>query len=113
MTSRIRIRNRPRSLWRKYRLICYLLSTLFVLCAEERIEAANDMSLEFYVAPNGKDSNKGTKDAPFARLEQARDAVRQAIKNGVPAGGITVYLRQGIYRFSSTFELGKEDSGAA
>jgi len=31
---------------------------------------------EFHVAPEGNDANPGTRNAPFATLEAARDAVR-------------------------------------
>ena len=31
----------------------------------------------FYVAPDGKDGNPGTKEKPFATVEAARDAVRK------------------------------------
>lgn len=42
----------------------------------------------FYVAPDGKDTNKGTKESPFATVNRAQKAV---------APGDTVYLRGGIY----------------
>ena len=31
---------------------------------------------EFYVALNGDDSNPGTREAPFASIYRARDAIR-------------------------------------
>ncbi len=69
---------------------------------------------EFHVAAaGGSDSGPGTKDQPFATLERARAAVR-ALKagGGLPPGGVTVWLRGGLYLRESTFQLGKEDSGA-
>lgn len=68
---------------------------------------------EFYVAPGGDDANEGTREAPFASLEGAREAVR-LLKGGygLPAGGITVILRGGVYPRESTFELTAQDSGA-
>ncbi|MER6523677.1 Ig-like domain-containing protein [Streptomyces sp. NPDC001508] len=70
-------------------------------------------SLTFYVSPTGADSNNGTRTAPFATLEAARDAIR-ALKSRsrLPAGGVTVYLRGGRHERSSTFTLGTRDSGA-
>ncbi len=75
-----------------------------------------------YVAVNGNDAWSGTlpgpnaenNDGPFASLERARDAVR-ALKAGgaLPAGGVQVLLKGGIYALSKPLELGAEDSGTA
>ena len=68
--------------------------------------------VDLFVAVNGDDGNPGTKKAPFATLERARDAVR-AIKSesGLPTQGITVYIRGGVYSRTQTFELNEMDSG--
>ncbi len=67
-----------------------------------------------YVSPNGSDSNSGTAQEPLLTLEGAREAVRELKEEeGLPEGGITVYLREGTYARSATFELGEEDSGTA
>ncbi len=44
-----------------------------------------------YVAPNGADSNSGTKDAPFGTIQKALDTV---------VAGQTVYIRGGTYALS-------------
>ncbi len=62
----------------------------------------------YYVAPDGLDTNPGTREQPFASLERARDAIREQR----PAGA-TVYLRGGRYAVQRTFALTKEDSGTA
>lgn len=69
-------------------------------------------SAEFHVAPNGKDSNRGTRSSPFASLERARAAVR-SLKQGsaLPSDGVTVWIHGGEYALASTFELGPEDGG--
>lgn len=65
-----------------------------------------------YVAPDGDDSNPGTKEQPLATLEGARDMLRQWKAEGrYPVGGATVYLRGGTYHVSSTFTLTEQDSG--
>ena len=64
----------------------------------------------YYVATDGKDTNPGTLEQPFATLEAARNAIR---KNTLPAGGVTVYLRGGVYDRNQTFTLGEQDSGRA
>ncbi|MFK7697046.1 Ig-like domain-containing protein [Paenibacillus sp. HJGM_3] len=66
----------------------------------------------FYVAPDGNDSNSGGPSDPFRTLEMARNAIRSLKSEfGLPAGGVTVYLREGTYPRSESFELTEEDSG--
>ena len=63
-----------------------------------------------YVSPSGDDSAAGTLGAPLRTLEGARDAVRELRRDGDPEGGITVYLREGVYYQPQTLELTEEDS---
>lgn len=74
--------------------------------------ATGALAAEFHVATNGDDAAPGTREGPFATLERARDAVR-AIRagGGAPVGGVTVWIRGGVYTVRNTFELGPEDSG--
>ncbi len=74
----------------------------------------------FYVATNGNNNwsgmlsepNAEKTDGPFATLEHARDEIRKLKKeNGLPAGGVVVELRGGIYELTETLELLAEDSG--
>lgn len=85
----------------------------------KRIEAEKKPMI-FYIAPDGDDRWSGelaeaaadVEDGPFATLERARDAVREAKEcHGLPAGGIHVRLRGGIYWISRTFDLAVQDSG--
>ena len=62
-----------------------------------------------YVSPSGDDSAVGTLSAPLRTLEGARDAVRELRRDGDPEGGITVYLREGVYYQPQTLELTEED----
>jgi len=64
---------------------------------------------DLYLAPTGNDANPGARDAPFAALERARDAARGLKGQG---GGVTVWLRGGVYRRDKAFELTEQDSGA-
>lgn len=66
---------------------------------------------EYWVSTTGNDAGAGTKENPFATLHRARDAVREARKGGLPKGGVTVWLRGGVYRMEKTFELDAQDSG--
>ncbi len=67
----------------------------------------------FYVDGRAKESpGKGRLSAPFASLEEARDAIRSLKENqGLPEGGVVVNIRGGVYPLSSTFALSEEDSG--
>ncbi|MDX2082208.1 MAG: HYR domain-containing protein [Terrimicrobiaceae bacterium] len=58
-----------------------------------------------YVSPAGLDTNNGGIGAPFRTLERARDAARS-----IP-GGVTIYLRGGVHRRTTTFTLSAQDSG--
>ena len=54
--------------------------------------------LAIYVATDGVDGSPGTRTKPFATLERARDAIRALKqKGGLPPGGVTVWLRGGVY----------------
>lgn len=72
------------------------------------------IALEFWVATNGSDANAGTRAAPFATFEHARDVVRRLKQNGlVPKGTTTIFLRRGDYIRTNAFELTAADSGTA
>ena len=77
---------------------------------------------DYYVAVNGSDKwsgklatpNSAKTDGPFATLERARDEIRKVkTAGGIPAAGITVEVRGGLYECSKTLELTAEDSGTA
>lgn len=65
---------------------------------------------DFYVAPNGNDSNPGTAAAPFATLSRARDAVRKKVSGGL-TGDVLVLIHGGTYQQTETLTFGPEDSG--
>jgi hypothetical protein len=68
--------------------------------------------LELFVAPDGADTNPGTRERPFATLERARDAIRDLKRRGgLPKGGVAVNVRGGEYPRKETFTLAAEDSG--
>ena len=75
---------------------------------------AGGQAAEFFVAPNGNDANAGTRQAPFATVERARDAVRALkAKGSLPPGGVMVTLLAGSYPRGAAFELTANDSGTA
>ncbi len=77
-----------------------------------RIERLSRPVPRFFVAPDGDDAAPGSRKRPFRTLERARNAVRALKAAGpLPAGGIAVVLRGGVYRRTTSFTLGPEDSG--
>ncbi len=64
----------------------------------------------FYVAPDGEDSQAGTKEAPFATLERAQEAVRECVQSGLKKP-VAVFLRGGVYFLDDTLHFGANDGG--
>jgi len=67
-----------------------------------------------WVSPGGRDEAAGTREAPFATLERARDEIRARRAAGtLPAGGAEVRLLAGRHARTAPFVLTAADSGAA
>ena len=62
----------------------------------------------YYVATYGSDQNDGSTNHPFLTLERARNAIHT---NGLPPGGVRVWIHGGTYRRTNTFSLAAADSG--
>lgn len=74
--------------------------------------AENTDTLTLFVSASAEAGGDGSIDHPFNTVDQARNAIRELKKNNnYPAKGVTVYLREGQYRY--TFELTAEDSGTS
>ena len=58
--------------------------------------ATRQVKADFYISPNGSDSNPGTYEKPFATVTRARNAVRTMISAGLNED-VTVIIRGGIY----------------
>jgi len=71
------------------------------------ISLAGAEAADLYVAPDGNDAHPGTKEQPFASLERARDAAREA----KAAGAVTVNVRGGRYELARPLEFTAADSG--
>ena len=70
--------------------------------------------LQLYVAPDGNDTNPGTRRRPFATLKHARDEIRARRQgSALPVGGAEVILRGGNYHVTETLSLDAQDSGSA
>jgi hypothetical protein len=77
---------------------------LVALCAWTAPTAADTV---FHVSTTGNDSNSGALEKPFATLERARQAMRQA----GPEKPRKVIVHGGSYERQTTFTLEKQDSG--
>lgn len=65
-----------------------------------------------YVSPDGDDEeNDGTFNKPFETIQRAKEAVRALKNEGLPEGGVCVYIRGGVYRIEKGMTFGAEDSG--
>lgn len=73
--------------------------------------AAEAEGIELYVSTTGDDTASGTISDPLRSLEGARNAIRELRKSGDPEGGITVWLREGVYRQENTLIFSSADSG--
>ena len=58
---------------------------------------------EYFISVEGKDSNAGSVEAPFASLEKALEEARKA------SGEVTLFLREGTYRLQKTIVLTTAD----
>lgn len=68
--------------------------------------------LDYYVSPQGSDSNSGTIASPFLTLTKAQAAVRIVVATK-PAEAITVNIADGVYILNTTLLLTAEDSGTS
>ena len=80
--------------------------------ASATINITTTTSADFFVAPNGSDSNPGTLSAPFLTIGKAQVAVRALNKNG-RTNAIVVMLRGGVYAITQPLSFTTSDSGTS
>ncbi|WP_281337044.1 L-rhamnose mutarotase [Flavobacterium eburneipallidum] len=70
---------------------------------------------EIWVAPNGKDTNEGTKVSPLATVHMALRKAREfrRLKDASVKGGIHIIIKDGTYYFDEPLFVRPEDSGTA
>lgn len=89
-----------------FSLILALLVSMLPVSAAD-VSGANII----YVAPYGKDTNKGSIDSPLATLDAAKKQVRKLKDKGVKS--IEVVFREGDYHITKAVEFTAADSGKA
>lgn len=72
--------------------MCFSFSTAFAAEEEKAV----------YVSPEGSDSNDGSMESPLLTLKGASDKAAEL------GGGVTVYFREGEYRFTESVYLNKD-----
>ena len=73
-------------------------------------ETANPVWKELYVSPKGKDTNDGSKKAPFATLAAANEAVKNL--RDQMQGDIVIHVAGGYYPLSEPLVIGVDGGGA-
>ncbi|MFI7227273.1 right-handed parallel beta-helix repeat-containing protein [Nonomuraea angiospora] len=86
-------------------MLVILVAALPATAVAQAPAAAADAPLTVYVSPDGRDGARGTKQDPFATVEQARDAL--AGRTSARSPGV-VRIRGGVYRTSRTVQLSGE-----
>src|SRR5262249_52299399 len=74
------------------------------------LTGAASVAAEFFVDPDGQDTNPGTRLKPFGTFARAQEAAR-AERSAHPEAGVTVTFQPGIYHLRSRLRFGPEDSG--
>lgn len=85
-------------------LIAYLIFAIFM--------SIPLFAAELFVAPNGSDSNTGSREKPFATLQKARDTIR-AKKTHHENESWFVHIAPGVYKWDRPVEFTAQDSGSA
>ena len=70
-----------------------ILSIFFSFCSTSLFSQT-----EYFISVEGKDSNAGSVEAPFASLEKALEEARKE------SGEVTLFLREGTYRLQKTIK---------
>jgi len=87
-----------------------LIKTMLVAAWLLLVASAVSPAADYYVSANGNDTNAGGKDAPFATVGRARDAVRGKIAQGMN-GDVVVEIAPGRYFQNDTLTFDDRDGG--
>ena len=60
------------------------------------LEAASVKQFNLFVSPDGARDNSGSQESPLAGIADARDLIREKIKDGL-SGEVIVWVRGGRY----------------
>ena len=88
----------------------FLLSFVNVIFLILLVSCSSQNTVEFYVSPEGNDTNPGTKAQPFQTLEKAKQSGRLQLKTA-PGKSVVVNIQGGNYYLESPVIFTAEDSG--
>jgi hypothetical protein len=71
---------------------------------------AADQVAQIHVDPNGQNTNAGTREAPLATIDAAREAARKLVRH-MDAGQVNVVIHGGVYRIEEPIIFASEDGG--
>lgn len=91
-------------------IIALALACGFALFSPAPVGAQGEIL--FCVSKTGQDTNEGSESAPFATIERAQQAVRNAIATGL-TGDVRVIIRAGSYELEKPLTFTSADSGTA
>ena len=78
----------------------------------DRHSSMSRLGAALFVATDGDDGNPGSEALPLATLAGARNKIRSMKSDGgLPEGGVTVYVRGGLYHAVETVCFDERDSG--
>jgi hypothetical protein len=84
--------------------VCFTLIITLILACSAATTASN-----FYVSPNGSDSNPATKEKPVYSPAVAYENAQRSIKaQGYPQDGVTIWIEGGDYMLSRTIFIDSE-----
>ena len=83
--------------------MCVLILTVLISCTHQR-------TVEFFVSPEGRDTNPGTETAPFHSLEKAKESVRSQLREA-PGEPVVVNMKEGTYYLEKPVVFSSGDSG--
>lgn len=91
---------------RRRQFLATAMAAFPFIFSSTRTEArmTDNATTEFYVSPGGSDTAPGTQARPFATLERAQRAAREA------AGDVIVHLRGGDYRLTTPLVFDETDA---
>ncbi|MDP4292184.1 MAG: right-handed parallel beta-helix repeat-containing protein, partial [Bacteroidota bacterium] len=102
---------------------CFIAFLLFSAVSESKVLAivpdlcwgpTINTGLNLYVATNGNDSGNGSINSPWKTIAKAQTYIRSLKSgSGLPAKGVTVWLRGGRYVLTSTLSFTSADDGIA
>ncbi|HOS94127.1 MAG TPA: hypothetical protein PLQ54_12490, partial [Armatimonadota bacterium] len=81
-----------------------------VLLAVALLHVGQPNTLEFHVSPKGSDTHAGTARAPFASIERAKEAVREAVARRLTTN-VDVVIHEGTYELSRPLLFTPADGG--